>query len=207
MKELRTYKNLTYMVQLPDDCREGTKYPTIMTLHGVNGCGTDRTVILNNAMSRHLEELPQYSFVIIAPQCPMRSWFDTFDTLLGLVDFTMTLPFVDPTRTYLAGFSNGGFASWRILKERPDTFAAAVICCGGGKDVDPADIDTPVWAYHGADDQVVLPIQSRKMIDGMLAAEKEARLTILNGVAHPVWNEAYSTPETYDFLLAHRKNT
>src|SRR4029079_335153 len=70
---------------------------------------------------------------------------------------------VDQSRIYLSGLSMGGYGAWKLLKENPDFFAAAIPICGGG---DPASVslfkDVPIWIFHGRKDEAV-PVQ--KSID------------------------------------------
>ena len=63
---------------------------------------------------------------------------------------------IDQKRIYVAGQSDGGYAVWNLIANRPDRFAAAIILCGGG---DPAQarrlVNLPLWVFHGTADPMV----------------------------------------------------
>jgi len=80
---------------------------------------------------------------------------------------------VDAARVYLTGLSMGGYGSWALLAKAPERFAAVAPICGGGNTVDyllvaktksAALKATPVWAFHGAKDPVVLLSESERII-------------------------------------------
>jgi predicted peptidase len=51
----------------------------------------------------------------------------------------------------------GGFATWDYAVLHPDLFAAIIPICGGTSYVDHLYLikDVPVWAFHGAKDDIV----------------------------------------------------
>jgi predicted peptidase len=116
--------------------------------------------------------------------------------LESLVDHMRTLPSVDPQRVYLTGFSMGGYGAWGLAARRPDLFAAVVPICGGG---DPrwgqALAAVPIWAVHGADDDVVPVRGSRDMIAAIRLAGGQPRYTELPGVRHDSWPQTYGDPQ------------
>lgn len=65
---------------------------------------------------------------------------------------------MDMRRTYLAGYSKGAAGVWQLLAGYPRLFAAAVAISGYG---DPYRVrnarEVPVWAFHAADDEQILP--------------------------------------------------
>ena len=98
----------------------------------------------------------------------------------------------DAQHTYLTGFSMGGFGAWHLAEKYPGRFAALVVICGGIRPpaaarktypdlakLTPADLPqsyseaaervgkTPVWIFHGADDDIVPVTESRRMNEAM----------------------------------------
>ena len=78
--------------------------------------------------------------------------------------------------------------------------------CGGG---DPASADrlrgVPTWAFHGAEDTLIRPEESRKMVAGVQCAGGDARLTIYPGIGHDAYTMTFANPRLYDWFLAHRR--
>jgi predicted peptidase len=107
---------------------------------------------------------------------------------------------------YVMGLSMGGFGTWDLVTRYPKRFAAAVPICGGG---DPGRVeslgDLPLWVFHGADDEVVAPIYSRRMVEAIRAAGGDPRYTEYPGVGHNSWDPAFAEPELFPWLFAQRQ--
>src|SRR6202034_4823602 len=93
-----------------------------------------------------------------------------------------------------------------LAAKSPKRFAAIVPICGRG---DPAWAGRlrgiPTWAFHGADDRVVPPEQSERMIAALKEAGGDVRLTVYPGVGHAAWTPAFADPMLYEWLLQHRR--
>jgi predicted peptidase len=114
---------------------------------------------------------------------------------------------IDPKRIYVTGLSMGGFGTWDVIQRKPDLFAAAVPICGGG-DVSKAEKIAliPIWAFHGAEDLLVLPKWSRDMINAIRKAGGNPKYTEYPGVGHQSWIKAYSEPELFIWLFSQKKD-
>jgi predicted peptidase len=64
---------------------------------------------------------------------------------------------------------------------------------------------TPVWLFHGADDNVISPDQSRRMYAALVAHHGDVRYTEYDGVGHDVWDRAYGEPALPKWLFAQRR--
>jgi hypothetical protein len=64
---------------------------------------------------------------------------------------------------------------------------------------------TPVWLFHGAEDNVVAPRQDELMYAGFKAAGGHIRLWVYQGLRHDCWTRAYNEPELPRWLLMHRR--
>jgi predicted esterase len=60
----------------------------------------------------------------------------------------------------------------------------------------------PVWAFHGACDTVVSPMQSDEMVAALKAAGADVTYSRVEGVGHGVWENAYNE-ELIQWFLAH----
>ncbi len=63
---------------------------------------------------------------------------------------------------------------------------------------------TPVWLFHGTEDNVVPPRESELMFEAFKAAGGHIRLWLYQGMKHDCWTRAYNEPELPRWLLAHR---
>ena len=50
----------------------------------------------------------------------------------------------------------------------------------------------PVWAFHGAEDRTVSPIQSDEMVAALRAVDADVTYSRIDGVGHNVWDNAYN---------------
>ena len=67
--------------------------------------------------------------------------------------------------------------------------------------------NTPVWAFHGAKDDIVLPHRTEDMVNALQKVGSDARLTIYPDANHDSWTATYNNPELYDWFLSHHKSS
>ena len=199
----KVFKNIQYIEISPKVKAE--KYPLLISLHGAGERGTDLNRIRNSMVEKYAKSHEDFPAVVVCPLCHANTWFDMFEQLKEFIEYVSTLPYIDTQRVYLTGLSMGGYASWQLLMSLPETFAAAVIFCGGGMYWNSGRITIPVWAIHGEDDKAVFWEESKHMVDTINAKGGNAKLTVLPGVGHNCWDQMYARKETYDFLFANAK--
>lgn len=113
---------------------------------------------------------------------------------------------IDKNRVYLTGLSLGGFDTWIFAQQHPELFAAIVPICGGGIPSKAWRIkDIPVWAFHGAKDDVVPVEETEKMVRALENIKGIVRCTIYPEANHGCWTEAYNEKELFNWLLAQKK--
>lgn len=116
---------------------------------------------------------------------------------------------IDPHRVYLVGYSMGGHAAWALAARAPERFAAVVPIAGGG---DPKFaeqlVDVPLWAVHGADDEVVPVMQSREMSAAVKEVGGNPRLSEPLGVGHAAWRVVFrQDSDVLDWMFRQRLRT
>jgi len=199
--------NMQYVVRYPNNYDAGGKHPVIICLHGAGTRGTDISMVQGYSLLKETEQIEDFPFIVVAPQCSENTWFDMWPTLKALVKEVAALPRTDETRIYLAGNSMGGYAAWQLAMSIPEYFAAVAPICGGGMYWNAGRLaNVPVWAFHGAQDTTVLPDESEKMVDAVNRAGGCAKLTVYPDAGHNAWTPAYSDPELYKWFLSHVNN-
>jgi len=215
--EARAY--MPYRLLKPKDYDPKQSYPLVLFLHGMGERGTDNSRQLINGVSEFFasEEArsKRPSFAVI-PQCPDNdSWANWEPKATGLtrparaalhIVAALQKEFnIDPTRLYIGGLSMGGFGAWQIITAHPRLFAAAFPICGGGDPGKAARLaKMPIWAFHGAEDDVVNPSLSRDMIQAIKEAGGNPRYTEYPGVGHASWERAFKEPKLLEWLFAQR---
>ena len=112
---------------------------------------------------------------------------------------------VDTDRVYICGLSMGGYGTWYTAMAYPEMFAAIAPCCGGGMACYSQVLQMPVWAFHGAEDKSVSPVQSDEMVAKLEALGADVTYSRIEGVGHNVWENAYTEELLYWFLSKKRK--
>jgi poly(3-hydroxybutyrate) depolymerase len=200
------YLPLDYKVHVPPGYWElGYRRPLIVFLHGAGGVGKDIEDDLEDLVHCLTPEIRKdFPFVVISPASWTSGW--KAPQILQILDEATVRWNIDPSRIYLTGMSMGGFGTFQVACDSPETFAAIVPVAGGG---DPGRAErlktVPTWAFHGNADDIVACEGSVKMIDSIKEFGGEAQLTILKGWGHGIMNEVYSRPEIYQWMLERRK--
>jgi predicted peptidase len=129
------------------------------------------------------------------------------EPLLQLVDHVVSNMRTDSTRVFVTGISMGGYGTWRLAAAYPERFAAAVPICGGGEPRAMGDSlrRVPIWAFHGARDDVVPLSESQQMVDAVRCAGGCVRFTVYPDAEHDSWTRTYDNDEVYDWLRSHRR--
>jgi predicted peptidase len=214
-KKAQTVK-MDYLLFLPKgyDAKSEKRWPLIFFLHGSGERGTNIWKVAIHGPPKGLQKLDEFPFIIVSPQCPEgRFWSN--DTLLALLDEITRKYSVATNRIYLTGLSMGGYGAWDLGLAFPEKFAALAPICGGGEMVGvilsgrekPEAFKTlPVWAFHGAKDDVVPVEESQRMVDALKkAGVAEVKLTVYPGVTHNSWTQTYENPELYEWFLQHER--
>jgi predicted peptidase len=200
-----------YLLFLPEgyDADKRKNWPLILFLHGAGERGTNLSQVAVHGPPKLVKDQPNFPFIVVSPQCPAgQRWSD--DTLLALLDKVSTKYRVDQKRVYLTGLSMGGYGTWSLGLKHPERFAALAPICGGGERINlllpdprklPALKSLPIWAFHGAKDNVVPLDESERMVEAFKRAGGQGKLTVYPEAGHDSWTETYKNPELYKWLL------
>lgn len=211
-------RNMPYSLFLPEDYEEGKQYPVLLFLHGAGEVGNDYTTA-----TRTLETLYKNNAdivrnaIVIVPQCPSGNWWhlDEGGHEKGWLGSVMRLLFhiedtykCDKNRIYIMGLSMGGYGTWSALQRYPDHFAAGVPICGGGDFTQAYKLtNTPIWIYHGIDDDIVSINNSQRMYDAIIdSGGTKVKFTRLKNVKHSSWINAFSDRELLSWMFAQDKS-
>ncbi len=217
-----------YQVFVPENYRRSDHkhWPILLFLHGRGERGSEgmwQTQIgLPQAIRDHPERWP---FLIVMPQCPQNHYWTDPDMLamaMATLDAETQEFRADRARTYLAGLSLGGYGVWELARLQPHRWAAVAIAAGGifwsyapqrwrQSSVLPAEYarvigQTPIWLFHGSDDNIVPPRESELMYSAFKASGGHIRLWIYQGLRHDCWTRAFNEPELPRWLLSHRRD-
>ncbi len=206
---------------IKSDAKGEILYPLVLFMHGAGERGND-----NNIQITHVKKLfasysnqIKYPCFVVAPQCPKgERWVEVnwsakshstpeqaswaMQKTLQLIDSLVKKYPIDTRRLYVTGLSMGGYGTWDIITRYPNKFAAAIPICGGG-DENMADKikHIPIWAFHGAIDNVVPVERTRNMIKAIKQAGGKPIYTEYKGVKHGSWIKAYKERQLLQWLF------
>jgi predicted peptidase len=116
---------------------------------------------------------------------------------------------INPGRIYLTGVSDGAFGTSEVTAFNNKLITAALTISGAGelryaKNV----VNVPFWAFHGGKDPTVKPQMDRDWVAAIKAAGGTLiRYTEFPEGQHPVWDQVYNDPTTWDWLFAQRSSS
>ena len=181
--------------------------PLIIQLHGAGerGDGKDDLALVDVHGFPKIMNDKDYPAIFVMPQCPKDSfWAARVESIIKFIELAIDEYGVDKKKVYLTGLSMGGFGTWYTSMARPDLFAAIAPVCGGGMPWNAGVLTMPIWAFHGAEDKVVLPSNSDDMVAKLRELKYDVKYSRIDGVGHNVWEYAYNE-ELINWLLSHRK--
>ena len=217
-------ETLPYRLYIPAKPEAGRKYPLMIHMHGAGSMGSDNVKQLNTGGSDFLSWMTRRGeeCVFLAPQSPGRwvgvNWGTREHRMqetptrhlrmaMEIVEDAMKRYPVDRSRVYVMGISMGGYAAWELLQRRPEWFAAALPCCGGG-DVTLAERmkDIAIWTFHGEVDTVVPVYRSRSMVEALKRVGGNITYREYPKTNHNAWTPTFTDDAVFDWLWKQKRS-
>ena len=191
----------------------------LVFLHGSGERGSD-----NEAQLKHgrifFERLAQENnTLVLVPQCPEKlSWHNGYsktskrgrtycypkkikpnrvlDLLERLVDSVAQAENIAPSNLLIGGLSMGGMGTLELLRRRSQYYKRAFVICGGAHRKVARQIgDTPIWFFHGQEDEIVLPKYAQRLFRKLKRKGRETIFTLYPRVNHNSWDLAFKEQE------------
>jgi predicted peptidase len=226
---------LPFRILTPLSFDSSKKYPLLVFLHGAFEKGNDNQVQLNIGGRYFLrpDNRSQFPAFVLFPQCAAddswayfettldsatglaRSWYFPFKKeptpvtglLKKLLDSLIHSKYVDPSRVYIGGLSQGGMGVFDMVGRWPELFAAAFPICGAGKINTAKNFAKSValWIFHGEKDDIVPARFSREYFKQLKRLGADVQYTEYPGVFHNSWVDAFAEKELLPWLFSHVK--
>lgn len=204
--------------------------PVILFLHGSGERGVDGVKQTYSGLGPYLREHADFPALVVFPQAARHSEWSGRNNRMAVaaLDATIAEFGADPARQYLTGMSMGGYGSWNIALDDPHRFAAIVPVCGAvlaprakrptlfvkqvAQESDPYAViarrlqHTPIWIFHGAQDDVVPPEDDRRLHTAFQqATARDVRYTEYPDGNHNAWDATYADPALWAWLFAQKR--
>lgn len=225
--EGQTFK---YQVFVPAR-RDPAGDPIVLFLHGSGERGSDGSKQLDAGVGPWLKEnADSFPALVVFPQAPQhQEWLGRNARMaLAALDAASHEFQGDPDRTYLTGMSMGGYGTWELALMQPQRFTALVPVCAAiraprneraslvvdqvASEADPYAAvitrlrDVPIWMFHGADDDVVPPDDSRRLAQVALVQKANLRYTEYPDTHHNAWDPTYQNPAMWAWMWQQRRH-
>lgn len=204
-KEITKTKQISYILDYPENAKG--KVPLMVFLHGSGERGNDLEKVKANGPFQY-KNLITEPVAILAPQCPADEWWDT-EAIYHLIKEIQQKYKIDESRIILTGLSMGGWGSLKLAVEHPEMFSAVVPVCP------PVDRlmkvqarnykDLPMKIFHGANDDIVSPMNAIEIYQEIRKFNKNIELIIFPDDNHNSWDSTYSNPKLYEWMLEQKK--
>lgn len=198
-------QELGYAFHIPLNTKE--KKPLLIFLHGSGENGSDVEKVKIHGPFKYLKT-HQLDFYILAPQCPEGEQWNP-DILYELILKIKKENNIDANRIYLTGLSSGGWGTYSLALKYPEMFAAVMPVSGFVDIIQLEEIckmeKIPVRIFHGLLDDIVPVSNDIAIYKELKKCNKEVELTLFNDATHDCWTQVYENPETYDWMLKHKK--
>ena len=221
---------LKLRVLYPKDFKKTESYPLVVFLHGAGERGNDNKKQLTHGSKLFVDSIQKYPAIVIFPQCkeedywanatvdrttqPLTLSFPTeskptksMHLVMRYLDELVKNSYIKKEQIYLGGLSMGGMGTFELLSRKPNFFAAAIAICGGGNPelAEKYAKNTAMWVFHGAEDNVVNPQLSVKMVSALLKYGGKPNFNIYSKANHNSWDSAFAEPELLSWLFSNKK--
>ena len=204
-KEISKTKQISYILDYPQNAKG--KVPLMVFLHGSGERGNDLEKVKLNGPFQYKNLIPE-PVAILAPQCQAGEWWDT-EAIFYLIKEIQQKYRIDDSKIILTGLSMGGWGTLKLAMEHPEVFSAVVPVCP------PVDrlmkvragqySELPMKIYHGANDDIVSPMNSIEIYQEIRKTNKNVELILFPDDNHNSWDSTYSDPKLYEWMLAQSK--
>jgi predicted esterase len=196
-----------YLLYLPPQYHSDTaqRWPLMIFLHGSGESGHDLQKVKAHGPPELVEKGKVFPFIIVSPQSDVPNGWDA-DMLYKLLQDVKRKYRTDNDRIYLTGLSMGGYGTWALAMKHPEEFAAIAPVCGGGDTTDAWKLrNIPIWCFHGAKDNVVLPVYSENLVRASRRLNHDVKFTLYPEANHNSWDLTYNNDSLYAWMLSHTK--
>ncbi|MBY0228580.1 MAG: redoxin domain-containing protein [Gemmataceae bacterium] len=186
-------------------------FPALLSLHGSGSRGDDPKLAVRHGLAKGIRERKgDFPFLVVFPQAregeDWRAGGAGARRALAALAHAQKEFRIDSRRVSLTGVSMGGQGTWSLAAADPGRWACIVPVCHGGDERTAAKLkDIPCWCFHGEQDRMIPPSQSRSMVKAVQEAGGTPLYHEFPGTGHDdCADRAYALPDLWEWVLAQR---
>lgn len=201
-----------YQVFVPAGYSPNRPVPTILFLHGAGERGRDGVLPTQVGLGPYAKARgASFPFLTVFPQAedmdgrlltPWTAGQPDAERALKILSEVQQNFAVDSRRVVLVGWSMGGYGAWSLGAAHPEKWSAVVAISGGGNPSEVASLkQTPVWAFHGAQDRLVPVERSREMVAALRSAGGRVAYNEFPKTGHDIFAETFGNDGLIAWML------
>jgi predicted peptidase len=180
---------IRYGLALPGNFDAQKPRPLVLALHpgGGGNVAFYGSQFMQQIVAPALSKLSDLEPIIIAPDCPARSWSDPAAEkgVLALIDHIFKEYAIDRKRILVTGFSLGGHGTWFFEAHHADLFTGAIVMAGATRNESQDGLARiPTYIIHGTADTVVPFGPAEKNARDLEQIGRPVKFEALDGVNH-----------------------
>jgi Predicted peptidase len=204
-----------YLEYLPVDFDPLKKklYPVIFYWNGQNAISgngrEDIGKLLTQGLPQYINEGQHYPAIIVSGMLP--DWKN--NKVKPFIEYILNRydQFIDKERIYMTGFSAGGGVTMRYAAAYPEHLAAIIPISAAAQPPSKNGIheglkNVSSWFFHNSGDAKVEVWRSNAWNRALKALGGEHKITRPDSDSHYAWQDTYSSPEVWEWLLNQRKH-
>lgn len=156
-------------------------HPLVVFLHGGGGGDGLLDGLLGCLVQPAFAPL---SPIIVAPRNAQGQWWLEGEAafVLGLVEAAQAAWSIEPSRTVVLGYSNGGIGTWLFARQHPELFGAAIPMASSVSPIGPTPL--PVYAISGEEDELFDFAGVRRAVEQLIADGQDVTFNAKEGGRH-----------------------
>lgn len=185
----------------------GKTWPALIFLHGGGAQDPEflRQILTHSTpLLAEASKQPIFAIGAILDEVQLR-W--TPELIEDIIEQTRAQGYrIDPHRIVIAGESSGAIGAWRVVTQRPDLFAGAIIVGAAAPLASAQEAaslrDVPVWIMNGSEEWRTLKAANDVTVTTLRQIGGHARFSVIPNEGHLLSSTTYSRPDFWRWILA-----
>jgi len=167
-------------ITFPENLQDQARHELIIALHWAGDFGTYKE--FNDCLV--VPGFKNLEAIIVSPEGETQLWNtkNNVEKVLSIIENSQKFWNVNPKKIAIMGYSNGGNGSWYFAEKHPELFSAAIPMAGLYRITE--QIDVPIYAIQGAQDELFPLKKSRHWVEKTKDAGSDVTFVVNEKLSH-----------------------